>query len=145
MTQAITRSAGETAALGREFASSLKPGDVVAMIGTLGSGKTCFVTGACAALGVTVRVTSPTFTLINEYPAPFGTVAHIDMYRIGSRRELAELGIEEYFTTRCICFIEWADAVPDLLPPEHYRVTVVHGAEESERRITVSADGRVDP
>ena len=114
----------------------------MAMVGTLGSGKTCFVAGACAALGVTVPVTSPTFAIINEYPAPFGTVAHIDMYRIGSRREVAELGIEEYFTSRCICFIEWADAVEDLLPPAHYRILVAHGADEGERRITVTATGR---
>jgi tRNA threonylcarbamoyladenosine biosynthesis protein TsaE len=141
LTLTVTRSAGETSALGGAFARQLAPGDVVAILGTLGSGKTCFVAGACAALGVTAPVTSPTFAIINEYPAPFGTVAHIDMYRIGSRREVAELGIEEYFTPRCICFIEWADAVEDLLPPAHYRVVVAHGADEGERRITVSAPG----
>lgn len=145
MTEALTRSAGETTALGREFARSLRPGSVVAMVGTLGSGKTCFVAGACAVLGVTVRVTSPTFTLINEYPAPFGMVAHIDMYRIGSRREVAELGIEEYFSPRHICFIEWADAVLDLLPPAHFRVTITHGAEEGERRIVIVGEGEKIP
>jgi tRNA threonylcarbamoyladenosine biosynthesis protein TsaE len=137
--ETITRSAPETSALGGAFARSLVPGDVVAMVGTLGSGKTCFVAGACAALGVTGTVTSPTFAIINEYPAPFGMVAHIDMYRIGSRREVAELGIEEYFGPHCICFMEWADAVEDLLPPAHYRIVIAHGADEGERRITVSA------
>jgi tRNA threonylcarbamoyl adenosine modification protein YeaZ/tRNA threonylcarbamoyl adenosine modification protein YjeE len=139
VSETITHSATETAALGRTFARSLRPGDVVAMVGTLGSGKTCFVAGACQSLGVTTRVTSPTFTLINEYPAPFGRVAHIDLYRIGSRREAAEVGIEEYFTLRTVCFIEWPDAVPGLLPPDHYRVAIVHGALEGERRITISA------
>ena len=137
MIRMLSRSAEETENAGREFAGRLAPGDVVALTGPLGSGKTRFVAGVCAALGVAGRVTSPTFTLINEYPAPFGMVAHIDMYRIANRREVAELGIEEYFTDRCICLIEWAEAVMDILPPARFSVTIAHGETESERSITI--------
>ena len=130
-----TGSREETVGRGRSFAASLRPGDVVALFGPLGSGKTQFVTGVCQGLGVTDHASSPTFTLINEYPAPFGTVVHIDLYRISSREELAELGIEEYFGDRNICLIEWADAVRDLLPGRHFEVRFAHGATDAERTI----------
>jgi len=137
MTRLLSRSPGETEAAGRAFARRLKPGDVVALEGTLGSGKTKFAAGVCAGLGAEGHVVSPTFTLINEYPAPFGIVAHIDMYRIGTKREVAELGLEEYFTARCICLIEWPGAVEDILPPAHYRVRFAHGGIENEREILI--------
>ncbi|MEW6511399.1 MAG: tRNA (adenosine(37)-N6)-threonylcarbamoyltransferase complex ATPase subunit type 1 TsaE [Bacteroidota bacterium] len=135
MTGTVSRSAEETEALGREFAHQLRPGDVVALIGTLGSGKTRFVAGVCSGLGVSARVTSPTFTLINEYHAPFGLVAHADMYRIRRRSEVGELGLEEYFNDRCICLIEWAETILDLLPPLCWRVTITHGAADNERLV----------
>jgi len=131
----LSRSPAETEAAGRAFAGRLKPGDVVALEGTLGSGKTKFVAGVCAGLGAEGHVVSPTFTLINEYPAPFGIVAHVDMYRIGGKREIAELGLEEYFTDHCICLIEWPDALGDILPPVHYTIRFAHGEKETEREI----------
>lgn len=137
MTSFRTGSREETVGYGRSFAASLRPGDVVALFGPLGSGKTQFVAGVCEGLGVMAHATSPTFTLINEYPAPFGTVAHIDLYRISTRGEVAELGIEEYFSERCICLIEWADAVRDLLPPRHFEIQLSHGSSEAEREILV--------
>ncbi len=143
MTETVTTtSPGETIDLGRSFASRLRPGDVVALLGDLGTGKTRFVLGVCEALGARGHVASPTFTLINEYPAPFGAVVHIDMYRIGSRGELRELGIEDYFDDRHVCLIEWAESVLDLLPPRHYRVEITHGAREQERTVEIS---RSDP
>jgi tRNA threonylcarbamoyladenosine biosynthesis protein TsaE len=107
MIRILSRSAEETEAAGRAFAGRLVPGDVVALTGTLGSGKTRFVAGVCDGLGVSGHIASPTFTIINEYPAPFGLVAHIDMYRIRNLNEVADLGVEEYFNSRCICLIEW--------------------------------------
>ena len=138
MKRLMSRSAAETVAFGREFAASLNPGDVVALMGTLGSGKTRFASGVCEGLGVATHVTSPTFTLINEYAAPFGIVAHIDMYRIGSRAEVADLGLEEYFNDRCICIIEWPDAILDVLPPQHFRISISHGETEGEREIVIA-------
>lgn len=137
-----TTSPEETINLGRSFASGLHPGDVVALLGDLGTGKTRFVMGVCEALGARGHVASPTFTLINEYPAPFGSVVHIDMYRIGSREELRELGIEEYFDDRHICLIEWAEAVLDLLPPGHFRIEIAHGGREQERTVRMSRSGQ---
>jgi tRNA threonylcarbamoyladenosine biosynthesis protein TsaE len=137
----VTHSPAETVALGASFATSLKPGDVVALYGNLGSGKTRFVTGICAGLGARGRISSPSFTLINEYAAPFGTVAHIDMYRIKSRAELAELGVEEYFNPRCVALIEWAESVIDLLPPGHRVVKIGYGPAESDREISIGQAG----
>jgi tRNA threonylcarbamoyladenosine biosynthesis protein TsaE len=137
----VTHSAAETVALGASFASTLVPGDVVALYGNLGTGKTQFVLGVCQGLGAAGHVSSPTFTLINEYRAPFGTVAHIDMYRIRGRAELAELGIEEYFCPQCIALIEWAESVIDLLPSRHYVVKFAYGNGETDREITIGRSG----
>jgi tRNA threonylcarbamoyladenosine biosynthesis protein TsaE len=122
MRRILSRSAEETEAAGRAFAVRLLPGDVVALTGTLGSGKTRFVAGVCTGLGVRGHVTSPTFTLIN---------------RINGMKEVADLGIEEYFNNRCVCLIEWAEAVLDMLPPVHFRVSFAHGGSESERAIQI--------
>jgi len=137
MKEILSRSAEETVSAGKAFAGSLRPGDVVALTGDLGSGKTRFVAGVCAGLGVRVPVTSPTFTIINEYPAPFGVVAHIDMYRIGTPGEVAEIGIGEYFNDRCVCLVEWAGVVSGLLPDLRYQVSFAHGQAENERTIRI--------
>jgi tRNA threonylcarbamoyladenosine biosynthesis protein TsaE len=100
-----------------------------------------FVCGVCEELGVVGHVGSPTFTLINEYPAPFGMVAHVDLYRIRSHTELAELGIEEYFNDRCITCIEWPEKMAAHLPPGVVRVTLEHGPGEMERIITMERGG----
>ena len=142
MTGVSTYAEAETQREGERLGRTLCPGDVVALLGDLGSGKTCFVAGACRALGVRSGVTSPTFTLINEYPAPFGMVVHADLYRIRDRAELAELGLEEYFVARCICFIEWAEPVMDLLPAGHIVVRLEHGRTHGERRIHISRGGQ---
>lgn len=137
MKQWTTGSPAETLRAGEEFAARLRPGDSVALLGTLGAGKTCFAAGVCRALGVTVQVTSPTFALVNEYPAPFGRVVHFDMYRIGRREELAEIGLDEYFTPSTIALIEWGDDYLDLLPRQIIRVTFAHGDRTDDRVITV--------
>jgi tRNA threonylcarbamoyladenosine biosynthesis protein TsaE len=133
MRRVVTRSPEETRALGREFARSLAPGDVVALEGTLGTGKTQFVLGACDGFEASGPVSSPTFALINVYSANFGSIVHADLYRIETLAEVAELGLEEYFSSRFICFIEWADRVPGVLPPDALVVRAWHGSSESER------------
>lgn len=143
MKTVVSRSTEETVDLGRWYAQSLRPGDVVALIGTLGSGKTQFVTGVCLGLGVTAGVGSPTFTLINEYPAAFGVVAHVDLYRIDRRSELVELGIEEYFNDRCICLIEWAERIEDFLPRSHKVVKMQHRESANERLIEIFEESGV--
>jgi tRNA threonylcarbamoyladenosine biosynthesis protein TsaE len=132
-----THSPRETLEVGRTFAARLKPGDCVALSGALGSGKTQFVIGVCEGLQARSHATSPTFTFINEYSAPFGTVVHIDLYRIEHPSEVDALGIEEYFNDRCICLIEWPELIADRLPPRHYVVKLLHGATENEREISI--------
>jgi tRNA threonylcarbamoyladenosine biosynthesis protein TsaE len=140
MRKILTRSAAETEAAGEAFAARLTPGSVVAIAGTLGSGKTRFVTGICRGLGTRGNVSSPTFTIINEYPAPTGSVIHADLYRIHSALELAETGLQEYFTREYITLIEWPEVASDLLPPERISVRCEHGSSEAERIITVEED-----
>jgi tRNA threonylcarbamoyladenosine biosynthesis protein TsaE len=136
MTSVRSAAPAETVALGEKFARELAPGAVVALTGTLGSGKTQMVIGLCRGLGVTARVASPTFTLINEYAAPFGSVVHIDLYRIDTRRELVELGIQEYFNDRCICLIEWAERMEEMLPADALVVRIEHGTRPEERIVS---------
>jgi tRNA threonylcarbamoyladenosine biosynthesis protein TsaE len=138
MTLVRTQSVEETVSLGRSFASSLKCGDVVALFGDLGTGKTHFVAGACGGLGVQSHVTSPTFTFVNEYVAAKCTVVHVDLYRIKAEGELSGLGVEEYFNERYVCFVEWADRMKRYLPSAFIEVTFAHGDNQNERLITVN-------
>ena len=138
-----SRSPGETREIARGFSRSLTPGTVVALKGTLGSGKTQFVMGACEGLGVTARVSSPTFTFINEYEAPFGIVAHVDLYRIEDAAAIGQLGVEEYFSSRCICFIEWPELLFSKLPEKHLLIEFRHGDADNDREIDVREVRRV--
>ena len=133
----VTHSPQETVELGKSFAATLSPGDVVALSGNLGSGKTQFVAGVCAGLGVRHRAVSPTFTIINEYPGGGVKVVHVDLYRIERQGELAELGVEEYFTEQCICLIEWAEKAFGILPRHHRVVKIRYGKTDTEREIEI--------
>lgn len=145
MTSFVTRSPAETFALGQSFATSLVPGDVVALVGNLGSGKTQFASGVCSGLGVRAGASSPTFTLINEYEANGGRVVHADLYRIVAKSELAELGLEEYFTSRYVCLIEWAERALELLPERYQLVKIEFGENEKDRHLTISQVGSMLP
>jgi len=100
---------------GKQLASTLKPGDTVALVGDLGSGKTTLVQGIAAGWGYTGEATSPTFSLVNEYATPKGPIYHMDMYRL-TRRESAGFPLEEYFDRNALCLIEWADRVQSRWP-----------------------------
>jgi tRNA threonylcarbamoyladenosine biosynthesis protein TsaE len=128
----------ETLRLGQTFAETLKNGDVVALSGDLGTGKTHFIVGVCAGLGVRSHVASPTFTFINEYRAEGRTVVHVDLYRIASNRELFELGVTEYFTEQYICLIEWAERMAEYLPLSHIEVKIAYGKGENDRVILIN-------
>jgi tRNA threonylcarbamoyladenosine biosynthesis protein TsaE len=139
----LSKSCEETVSLGRSFGAMLQPGDIVALLGNLGSGKTQFVTGICKGLGVEDHVASPTYTLINEYKASLATVIHIDLYRIVSQSEIEELGIEEYFNERYICLIEWAERVAEILPQWHHAIKFSHTGNEEEREIRIEENEKV--
>ena len=103
-----TSSGAETEALGAELAAKLKPGDVVLVAGELGAGKTTFVRGACRALGVTDRVTSPTFTIGQRYAAPVG-VSHVDLFRIAGLEDEDPDLLDDYVGADMIAFVEWPE------------------------------------
>jgi tRNA threonylcarbamoyladenosine biosynthesis protein TsaE len=136
----VVRSASEeeTVAAGERLGRALAAGDVVAISGPLGAGKTRFVRGICRALGTGRNVSSPTFTLIHEYAAPGLAVFHFDFYRIASPAELTQIGFQEYLDREdAICLIEWADRVAEFLPAARYDVRMGPGDDPDVRTIEV--------
>jgi tRNA threonylcarbamoyladenosine biosynthesis protein TsaE len=132
----FTKSPEETHRLGIELAGDLVPQTVIALIGDLGSGKTCLTQGICAGLEVEDYVTSPSFTLINEYQGRL-RVYHFDLFRIDNPKEMLDLGCEEYFYGDGVCIIEWAEKMESLLPEKRIEITLRRiGENEREFQIT---------
>ena len=129
-------SAAETEALGAALARELQAGDVVTVSGELGSGKTTFVRGACRARGVTVPVTSPTFTVGHRYPAD-PDVSHLDLFRFQGF-SAAEWGDLEPYFDDAICFVEWPEAAVGALPPVRVEVRLSH-VDPAHRQITLES------
>lgn len=135
-----SRSVADTRRLGATFASRLAPGDIVALEGDLGSGKTEFVRGACKALGVPDDVvTSPTFTIVNEYSGEGTTVFHIDAYRLKTESEFFDLGYEDYLSGQAIVFIEWPERVSKTLAGGE--VIWIRFQHDGENRRTIYVEG----
>ena len=132
----VASSPEETAAAGEQLAARLGPGDVVALTGELGAGKTCFVQGLARGLGVAGGVTSPTFVLVNEYRGRL-PVHHVDVYRTQSLTELLDLGLEDLIGGDGVTVIEWADRCEPLLPPRTVRVHI-DGVGDEARRISIT-------
>ncbi len=137
-----TRSTEETLQIARQFARTLQRGDIVALVGDLGAGKTQFVKGICEGLGVSLPVASPTFVLLHRYfgkdPAGMELVIHhLDLYRVGSSSEIFDLGFEEFLYGDGISLIEWADRLGDLLPDRRVDVHITLGESEEERGIAI--------
>ena len=127
----------ETEALGRALAQRLAPGAVVAFTGDLGAGKTAFVRGMAQGLGIPQRVTSPTFTIVNEYDGPI-PLFHFDMYRLNSSEDLFDIGWEDYLARGGVCAVEWSEQVADALPEDAVTVTLArHPDHDGWRIITV--------
>lgn len=118
-----SRSAEETRILGASLAPVLLPGDVISLNGDLGAGKTVFVQGLSAALGVATRVTSPAFTIVHEYEARW-PIVHIDVYRLNSYQEVLDLGFEELIDPGAILVVEWGEAVAPLLPRRYLEIEI---------------------
>lgn len=137
MKQVTTHSEEETLQEGKAFASLLQQGDVVALYGDLGSGKTRFAKGLALGLGVTEDITSPTFTIMNEHYTGKFPVYHFDCYRIRSVKELDEIGFEEYIFGDGVCLLEWADTIQERLPAKRWNVFLSHGNSEHERTIVI--------
>lgn len=113
-----SNSAAETEAIGRHFALALRAGDIVALQGELGAGKTHLVKGIVAGLGSASPVTSPTFTIVHEYSGGRLPVYHFDFFRLEDARAAARLALDDYFFSDGVSLVEWADRFPELIPGE---------------------------
>ncbi len=137
-----THSEAETRHVGAVLGTLLQPGDVIALIGPLGAGKTRLVQGIAQGLGIDRPVTSPTFILMNLYPSPNGhTLCHIDCYRFRDPVEEGyEMGLDQQLGSEDICVVEWAERIAALLPPDHLTITI-EPMDETLRHLTFRAGG----
>lgn len=135
-----TNDAESTSHIGYLLAQVLSPGDVVALSGELGSGKTCLVQGICRGLSVSDDVTSPTYTLVNEYRGRL-PIYHFDLYRLEDETSVLDIGFEEYIDGPGVCLVEWADKFPDILPDTRIDVAI-EMLEDPKRRIRIVESGR---
>jgi len=133
----LSHSPEETEHIGERLGRRLRPGTVVAYHGGLGMGKTAFTRGLARGLGCAGRVTSPTFTIVNEYDGAT-PLFHFDMYRLGSSDELFDIGWEDYLTRGGVCAVEWSERVDDAMPADTLWVDIARGTGESDRIITIS-------
>ena len=134
----ITHSPTETESLGQRLAEKLHGGEIIAYTGDLGAGKTAFTRGLARGLGITERVTSPTFTIVNEYESGRLPLFHFDMYRLGSSDELYDIGWEDYLARGGVCAVEWSEIVEDTLEGDVIRVDIKNPGGDDCREITVT-------
>lgn len=133
MRKLILKNEEETRAFGLELGASLRKGDIVALIGDLGTGKTALTKYIAEGLGIQEVITSPTFTIVQEYRQGRLPLYHFDVYRIGDPEEMYELGYEEYFYGDGVCVIEWADLIEELLPEYTKTIRIEYGKNQEER------------
>lgn len=140
----ISKSESETVRLGSDFARKLKAGNLVAMYGDLGSGKTQFAKGICSAFDVKEVVNSPTFTIVNEYHGTLPgskeaiRIFHIDLYRLKNMEEIFGIGFDEYLESGGICLVEWAEKLNGIIPDERFDVKM-SVVDATTREITVGS------
>ena len=137
-----THSAAETEALGERLAARLTGGEVIAYTGDLGAGKTAFTRGLARGLGITDRVTSPTFTIVNEYEGGRLPLFHFDMYRLEDSDALFDIGWEDYLERGGVCAVEWSENVADAMPEGTVYVTIERAPEGENARIITITGGR---
>lgn len=141
----LSQSSAETLYLGERISGALRADDVAGLTGDLGSGKTCLIQGICRGLGVTEPVTSPTFTLVQEYTGSL-PVYHLDLYRLDRIEEIEQLGLDQYFESGGIALIEWAERARPILPAGAIDIRIDRdAASEDARRITVTLPEGRDP
>lgn len=139
MIQIATRCEAETVLTGKILGSTLRPGDTVCLTGGIGAGKTAFTRGIAEALGITEHITSPTFTIINEYQADI-PLYHFDVYRLDEPGELIDIGFEEYIGGPGIAVIEWADKIGSILPVERINITFDRNGNEYSNKRTLNIE-----
>ena len=135
----LSESEAETEKIGEDFAAKLPGGTVVAMYGDLGAGKTAFVRGMARGMGLDCRVSSPTFTIVNEYLGKRELI-HFDMYRLRSSDELFDIGWEDYLARGAVCAVEWSENVEDAFFGDEITVRI-EKLSENGRKITILEAG----
>jgi len=135
----LSRSEAETESIGESLGKRLRPGTVLAFRGDLGMGKTAFTRGLARGLGCTGRVTSPTFTIVNEYEGKI-PLFHFDMYRLPDSDALFDIGWEDYLGRDGVCAVEWSERVGDALPEDTVWVTIARRPESNDWR-TITVEG----
>lgn len=135
MIEAVTTSADDTRRLAASLAAVLTADDVLLLAGELGAGKTAFAQGLGSGLGVTDRITSPTFTIAQEYAGRL-TMHHVDVYRLDSMHEALDIGLSEIVDEGSVVVIEWGDVVAPALPPDYLEVRLSFGAGDDDRRLS---------
>ncbi|MEE1224643.1 MAG: tRNA (adenosine(37)-N6)-threonylcarbamoyltransferase complex ATPase subunit type 1 TsaE [Clostridia bacterium] len=136
----ISNSCEETEKIAYDFSKKLQSGDVVCMYGDMGVGKTAFVHGLAKGLGINEPITSPTFTIVNEYYGKF-TLYHFDVYRIDDPDEMYEIGYDEYIDGDGVCVIEWPQLIDEILPEKRYNIHISKNYDEHDdyRKIIIEA------
>lgn len=139
-----SKSAADTMAIGKIIGAAAVGGDVIALVGDLGTGKTCLSQGIARGLDVpeVYPITSPTFTLINEYPGRV-TLYHFDIYRLQGAQDLEDMGYEDYFYGGGVTVIEWAERIKDILPPETLFITMNYLGEHDREMILAGNKDRI--
>ena len=140
----ITKSPEQTEMLGKKLAAFLRPGDVIAYYGDLGAGKTAFTRGLAAGLGIREAVTSPTYTIVNEYLSGRMPLFHFDMYRLSSSEELFDIGWEDYLARGGVCAVEWSENVEDALTDAISITIEKDPAQLDWRKITIEGGARFE-
>lgn len=135
--QIILKTEEDTKALGVSLAKDIKAGDILALVGDLGTGKTTLTKAIAAALGISETITSPTFTIVSEYESGSLPFYHFDVYRVHDEEELFEIGFEEYLEGNGVCVIEWGDLIKDILPARTMWIYLEYGENECERICTI--------
>ena len=143
MREIITKCEKETELAGERFGAAVPDGAVVAMYGELGSGKTAFVRGMARGMGIDCRVSSPTFTIVNEYLGERELI-HFDMYRLASADELWDIGWEDYLARGAVCAVEWSENVEDALRDAIHITIEKDPLEPDTRRITIEGGSRFE-
>jgi tRNA threonylcarbamoyladenosine biosynthesis protein TsaE len=136
----VSQNLAETQDLGTVLGRLLDGQEVICLEGELGSGKTSLIQAIGRALGVTAPITSPTFTLVNEYRGRDVSIYHVDLYRLRGVDEIVQAGIDGCFYSKGICLVEWAEKARAILPADHLYVTLEHAGGD-RRRISIRARG----
>jgi tRNA threonylcarbamoyladenosine biosynthesis protein TsaE len=134
--ESISRSPEDTQNIGRTLGANAKPGQVFLLVGELGTGKTCLTQGVLWGLGGDEYARSPSYVLVSQYQGRL-TMYHIDLYRLGTSREVADLGLDEYLNGDGLCVVEWADRAPALFLEGHLKIRIER-LGQTERRLALS-------